>query len=74
MRPGWVLVVFDVFSHNCPHNLLYTFGENECGLPARELPLADFATILQNKREKYVGQFSNTFLILFLSSLINNSS
>lgn len=69
MRPDWVLVVPDVFAHNCPHNLLYTFGENECGLPACEFPLADFATILENKREKYVGQFTNISNIV--SELIN---
>ena len=65
MRPGWVLVVFDVFSHNCPHNLFYTFGENECGLPARELPLPDFATILQKKEkntsDNLVTHFSYCF-------------
>ena len=73
MRPDWVLVVLDVFAHNCPDNLLYTFGENECGLPACQFTLADFATILENKREKYVRKFTNTFLILFPSSIIKNS-
>ena len=73
MRPDWVLVVLDIFPPNCLHNLLYTFGEDECGLRACEFPLADFATILENKIGK-VRQFANTFVILFPSSLIKNSS
>ena len=52
MTPDWVLVVLDIFAHNRLHNLLYSFREDECGLRACEFPLADFATILENKIEK----------------------